>query len=94
MSKPFIEQCVDLINQGNQDQLNGKQWASVLTSYLPFSQFCDWDKLNGADWSMLLREQPQYADHCQWDKLDQWCWSYLLQQPQFENHPMYKLNVL
>ena len=52
-------------------------------------------KLNGQRWVNVLVNHPQFADECDWDTLNSRDWSRLLQyQPQFKNHPMYKLKAL
>ena len=90
-----MQQCINLINRGNSDQLNGENWSWLLRCQPQFADICAWDKLDGWAWCNLLHYQPQFVDICVWDKLDDEDWTALIfYQPQFENHPIYKLNCL
>ena len=95
MNNLTTTQCIDLINQGKSDQLDGDDWSYLLRNRPQFADVCDWDKLSGWNWVCLLHVSPQHAYLCDWNKLNDGDWYFLIHyQPQFENHPMFKLRLL
>ena len=68
----------------------------ILLRWFPFlAKFYQLNRLSGFWWAQYLTWYPYLEKYCDWHKLETTDWIYLVHyQPQFKEHPMYKLKML
>ena len=70
----------------NWNEIQGSDWAKLLTYKSKYAKYCDWNKLDYYDWVMLLDNHPRFIKYCNAEMLGKLNWEYLIQR-----HPQLKV---